>query len=414
MIRIRIFCYIIIFMCSSLIFSGCFSKKSSQSSSMFKHHYITRDLPGDANTRYGIPALADLDNDGDLDYVFSTTLDRVYWFEFDAQNWIKHVVGEIPTYQLGGNSMDVDNDGWIDIVAGGYWFRNPQNPGSEPFTRYAYDKSFDTSVHDMVIVDIDNDGKLDVVVHGDREGCFWYAIPDNPRKDQNWTKTTITLDGLDQNYDMHGGFFPKGIDDLDNDGDMDVVMPGRWYENQKSGQKWINHPLPWGKIGPWGLSSRSWITDMDRDGDNDIVIVDCDQSDSRAAWLENNGKKIPLFKVHLLPTTASGVRGSFHSLAVIDFDLDGDVDIFTIEQEDDGIFPEKATPRAFIWENLDGKGGEFAERVVFDELLGGHDVLIGDVDADGDMDICSKVWKKWSGNANQGKVHADFFENLSK
>jgi len=83
-----------------------------------------------------------------------------------------------------------------------------------------------------------------------------------------------------------------------------------------------------------------------------------------------------------------------------------------MEQEDDKILPKGATPRGFIWENLDGKGGEFAERVVFDNRLGGHDALIGDVDGDGDIDICFKIWKRWVDNANDGKVHADFLENL--
>jgi len=49
--------------------------------------------------------------------------------------------------------------------------------------------------------------------------------------------------------------------------------------------------------------------------------------------------------------------------------------------------------------------------VIFDGKLGGHDAMIGDVDGDGDLDIFSKVWNLWPGNANNGMEHADYLEN---
>ena len=49
--------------------------------------------------------------------------------------------------------------------------------------------------------------------------------------------------------------------------------------------------------------------------------------------------------------------------------------------------------------------------MIFDGHLGGHDALVGDVDGDGDLDIFSKVWNLWPGNANEGKEHAEYLEN---
>jgi hypothetical protein len=52
-------------------------------------------------------------------------------------------------------------------------------------------------------------------------------------------------------------------------------------------------------------------------------MVHSDQQNSGAAWLENNGKTPSGFRVHFLANRAPGTRGSFHSLALADFDEDG-------------------------------------------------------------------------------------------
>jgi hypothetical protein len=394
-----------------IFFVNCSENKKIISKELFRHHFITDGLPDEKNSRYGTPILADLDRDGDLDYALSITRGKFFWFEYDAGRWSQHTAGDIPTGQLGANILDVDQDGWIDMVTGGYWFRNPQQPKEREFERYQYDDRIETEIHDMVIADINGDMMKDVVVLGDREGCYWYSVPENPIQNLNWPRTTITLDVLNERDDIHAGFFPQGIADLDHDGDNDVVLPDRWFENNQNGSSWSKHPLPWGKVGPWGLSSRSWIVDLDMDGDNDIVIVDCDQKESRGAILENDGNIPPNFIMNPLPQPAPGKRGSFHSLALSDFDGDGDLDIFTAEQQDETILPEGAGPRGYIWENLDGKGKEFSEIIIFDQMLGAHDALIGDVDSDGDIDICFKVWPKWEYSSNSGRFHADFLEN---
>src|SRR5687767_11157741 len=66
---------------------------------LFKHHYIDRDLPVNAQGYgdYGLTALADLDNDGDRDFVIGGRArqpSRLYWFEFQsADRWVRHEVG---------------------------------------------------------------------------------------------------------------------------------------------------------------------------------------------------------------------------------------------------------------------------------------------------------------------------------
>jgi hypothetical protein len=372
-------------------------------------------MPG-KNVGIGSSALSDFDKDGDLDFAAYNRGDgKFYWFEqLGKDEWISHLAGELPISQLGCAAIDVDGDGWTDLVVGGYWFRNTGRPRAEPFLRYTYDSTIQREIHDIVIADLDGDGRKDLAVLGDVDGCFWYAIPPKPAQDADWPRTTITLEVLNDRTDIHAGIHPAGIGDLDGDGDADVFVTDRWYENAGRGRQWIERRVLFGKKGPWGLSSRSWIKDLNGDGANDIVVVDCDGQNSGVAWLENNGRKPPDFTVHYLANQAPGTRGSFHSLRLADFDGDGDDDILVVEQEDPSILPLGATPRWFLWENVSQGGGvRFEERVILDQRLGGHDVLVGDIDGDGDLDIASKIWSVWKSNGNGGAVHADWLENLS-
>ncbi|MGM0507233.1 MAG: FG-GAP repeat domain-containing protein, partial [Bacteroidota bacterium] len=278
---------------------------------------------------------------------------------------------------------------------------------------YQYDSRITSEIHDIVAADIDGDGRNEIVALGDGEGLFWYKIPDNPSQDQNWPRTTVTLDILQDNDAIHSGISPNGVGDLTGNGYADIVLPDRWLENRNGGTEWVEHDLPFAtKRGPWGLSAKSWIVDLNGNGRLDIVMTDSDQQSSQAAWLENKGGQPPVFEAHYLPQSAPGTRGSFHSLAVADFNGNGRLDIFTVDQEDPTIFPEGATPRWYIWENIGEDDPEFVERVIFDGRLGGHDAVVDDVDGDGDLDICAKTWKRWPDNANSGREHADCLENL--
>ena len=384
--------------------------------STFRHRFIAREMPG-ANVGIGASALVDLDRDGDLDFAVVNRGDKkLYWFEQKSKTeWVRHLIGELSLVQLGCATLDVDSDGWPDLVVGGYWFRNSGKPTEQPFERFRYDSSIRSEIHDIVTADIDQDGKLDIVAMGDGEGCFWYSIPKDPAHDSDWTKVSVTSDVLNDRVDIHSGFYPAGVGDLDGDGDPDIFLADRWMENRAGGKQWSPHRVFFGRRGPWGFSARSAIVDLDGDGDKDIVVTDSDGQNSGVAWLENNGKTPPGFTAHYLANKAPGTRGSFHSFRLADFDNDGDLDLLVIEQEDPSILPVGAGPRWYIWENV-SQGGAllFEERVILDNRLGGHDAWTGDVDGDGDIDIVSKIWRVWPGNGNNGRVHVDWLENLTR
>jgi len=377
-----------------------------------RHNYVATDLP-DGEWNFGTPGLADIDGDGDLDFFVGVSYGAVHWFEYEGRRtgWTRHTVGPLEQQQLGSTVLDVDGDGRVDLVIGGAWYRNPPDPVSQEFTRHVYD-SLDASIHDIVAADIDGDGDMEVVHFSPDLELAWFDIPEDPT--QEWTRHVIADESVSAG--IHGGMAPGGFGDLDGDGDVDLVLCRYWFRNDGNGASWTRFDLPFGRNGtygdgsPYGYSSRSWVADMDGDGDNDIVETDCDMALATAALLENADGEGTLWTRHDMPQTAPGDRGSFHSLAVFDFNGDGSPDIVTADQED--LLPEGAVPRVFLWENT---GGEWTEHVLADVRLGLHDFCTGDVEGDGDVDMVAKVWapRAWGGNANGNNEHVDFWENLS-
>jgi hypothetical protein len=149
--------------------------------------------------------------------------------------------------------------------------------------------------------------------------------------------------------------------------------------------------------------------DMDGDGRSEVVIADADIVESKVVVLKNADGKGGRWEP--LPVPQSFPYGSLHSLAVADVNGDGRPDIISNEQEE-LLPPGRENPRWIVWENLGGL--KFREHVVLDTKLGGHELQVGDVDRDGDIDIVSKAWgpRPWNGNA--GKMHGDLLENLLK
>ncbi len=343
----------------------------------FEYHLIDK-----AGNQMGQTSLVDIDKDGDLDWVVGQR-GAMWWFEYAGpDNWTRHDMGSGAKTDVGGCAFDIDRDGWIDQVSGTAWYRNTGKPRTQAFERY---DNGAISCHDNVAADIDGDGKLDVVACSNDKAhvvTVWYKIPDNPRA--KWIEHKI-------GKGIHGGVDPQGVGDLDGDGDNDVVRGNVWFENLDSkGTKWQEHAdlIPPGGNRPerYGLAIKTWVGDLDKDGDLDIVEAEADTPDGRVFWFENKNKA-KTWQCRLI--SLDHTNQDFHSLAVADFDNDSDLDVFS------GGGPlSKSTHEWYIWENTDAKAQSWTcHKILTNKRC--HEAKAADVDGDGDIDICSKPW---SGN----------------
>jgi hypothetical protein len=371
----------------------------------FIPHLIDTSLPV---TYYAQTALADLDNDGVLEYVVGQREGDVFWYDYHAPDrWTRHLLGTDSPSDVGGCALDVDGDGWVDFVAGGAWYRNSRRAGV-PFERIAFDAQL-ASVHDLFPSDIDGDGQAEIVSMSDRNSFRWYNIPPDPAAP--WPMTEVGAP-------VHAG---AAAGDLNGNGHLDLVRTDLWFENvHGDGTVWIAHPIgpntpPPPDFQPYFAfnATHAAVRDVNRSGANDIVYTDAEIPGGKIWWMENVSGDGEAWERHEIYNWDERTprRGAYHSLYAGDLDGDGDVDVLSCEMEAVG---GEAPPRWYIWENLDGLGGAWQEHVIFDGNLGGHAAVVGDVTGNGLPDVIAKPWRAQAGNAVGGKMYVVFLENVSE
>jgi hypothetical protein len=137
--------------------------------------------------------------------------------------------------EAGGVAVDVDGDGDLDLILGQdysgnaiWWWENPNPDFSKPWKRRHIKNSGGRKHHDQTAADFDGDGKVEFVSwnQGARQLLF-YKIPENPKQTESWTPVVIFSwrDGKE----MEG--FPSNPVDIDGDGKLDIVGGGRWFKH---------------------------------------------------------------------------------------------------------------------------------------------------------------------------------------
>ncbi|MCP4979365.1 MAG: hypothetical protein GY935_02595, partial [Gammaproteobacteria bacterium] len=158
--------------------------------------------------------------------------------------------------------------------------------------------------------------------------------------------------------------------DVDGDGDLDVLSASysdseiTWYENDGS-ENFDAHLIA-------GAYQATSVTTADVDGDGDMDVISGSSGDNKVAWYENDGSEN--FTAHTITIAANGVG----SVSTADVDGDGDMDVLSASYADDKI----------AWYENDG-AGNFTAHTITTAASGASSVSTADVDGDGDMDVIS-------------------------
>jgi hypothetical protein len=339
-------------------------------------------------------AVADFDNDGINDFCITerTNAPAVVWYRRMTNGWKKYVVEDsICFIEAGTIAFDVDRDGDMDIIAGGesktnqvWWWENPypdfDKKGS--WNRYLIRNSGGNKIHDQITGDFDGDDKPDLVfwVQGDQT-LYFTRIPDTPKILSAWKLIPVYRYYSDGQMEQHGTYPAfKDINeheglakaDIDGNGITDIIGGGMWF-------KYIGDDrFSFNSVDGAYTFSRCAAGQLIRGGRPEIILVVGDGWAPLNLYEYKDGTWVGK---EIIPRVSNG-----HSLAIIDFNGDGNLDIWNAEMT---LFDNTNAINHILLG--DGKGN-FPGEIVISRGIDLHESEIADLDGDGDLDILGKPY----------------------
>ncbi|UCH15586.1 MAG: VCBS repeat-containing protein [Bacteroidales bacterium] len=337
-------------------------------------------------------AIADFDNDGDVDLLIGNTSASgpsrpVILYKNERKGYFTKIkYGDLatqnqPRYLSTATFVDIDNDGDWDVSTPCVFY---MNDGYGVFTRELMDWGTEEDCGDQVTswVDIDNDGDLD---------CSMWSQLGEPNKlflnngDGSFTKI---LDDTLTTTPLHSICLSWA--DMDNDSDMDIFISNFSFfgdETQDNRNScFINDGGAFTMMedtmvllqDTLGSGGASW-GDYDNDGDLDLYVSTC-RGTNHLYRNEGDGNFVQL-SIDPVEAIDLGFMGSDWG----DFDNDGDLDLFVTSDLNDASFADFANFNMLFENNGDGSFSEVATGNL--KTDGGHSCTLLDYDNDGDLDI---------------------------
>ena len=315
-----------------------------------------------------------------------------------AEPWKRHTIDQSSKGADGVRLMDVNGDGLLDVATGweeGGVVRACINPG--PMKSKAEWPAVTVgrvkSAEDAVFFDVDNDGAIDVVscCEGRTRTIFVHWAPKDKTRylDESAWKT----EAFPVTANKASWMFAVPLQ-MDGKGGVDLVVASKGTVGG-GGVGWLEAPENPRNLKAWKfheLAQASWVmslrkTDMDEDGDLDILVSDRKGKNSRVFWLENSnaaGK----WKEHVIGAVGEQVM----FLDIADLNGDGRREIVVPVPKRDFIILSPPTDPREKWQE---------HRISFPAKYGtSKGACIVDVDGDGKTDIvgtCEHADKELSG-----------------
>ncbi|MCF8359047.1 MAG: VCBS repeat-containing protein [Prolixibacteraceae bacterium] len=335
----------------------------------------------------------DLNNDGTDEFIIVECTDRpsvVMYVHQERKTWEKHVI-ERRSIEAGEAAVlaDIDGDGDKDlVVAGGkseqiWWWENPHPKWntSRQWKRNYIKKSGVPLHNDIAFGDFNGDGQEECAFWN--QGCnslFIAEKPENVTRTDDWPLTEIfeyNTDGqmlqrskesvIDAGINYHEGMCTA---DIDLDGIVDLIAGGMWFK-YKDG-RYVQNIIDKGYI-----ATRVCAGQLVSGGRPEVVMITGESEGPLVMYEYKNG----VWEPEIIHRNARRA----HSLKLIDFDRDGDLDILLAEMRTIDIRDSK------IFFLLNNSNRTF-ERMDVSINFGSHNTGIGDIDGDGDYDIVAKPY----------------------
>ena len=303
--------------------------------------------------------------------------------------WVEHIVCDRSVEACYAVAADIDGDGDVDILS----TADSQEGGDEiawheqtagGFRRHIIARNTDAP-RCVDARDLDNDGDIDLVVGSAHTGnVSWFENLGGvpPRFLERILSTTAASVFRVAVADVNGDGLPDVLSASQND---DTVA---WFRNDGG-----SPPIFHRDVISAAAAGASVVYPADLDGDGDLDIVSGSRRDSALRWHENLGGASPRFVEHAIDV---GGIADPRMIDVADFDGDGHPDIV--------VAPLSGT--RFSWWQSDGQSPpRFREQLIraseHPQGLGGVDAV--DLDGDGDADIVAAFFKRqwWDGEANR-------------
>ncbi len=337
---------------------------------------------------FGSLAIGDIDGDGNDEVLLGGT-GGLLWYRPATLERGVITTGE---FHVGLAVGDLDGDGIPELIAGSLadkgagahrlcWYK-PGAALSDPWTEHVIDAAVPGGTHDILCVDIDGDGVLEVVTNGCHPGPGLWIFKPAADPTRPWTRHIV-----------QEGLFREGtsIGDVDGDGQLEIVFAGELFHAPPDGP--LSGPWIHSVIGPsFREMVRTALVDITGTGRPDVVIAESEYFDGRFAWIENRtdaGDDRP-WVVHPIDRPVYYA----HSLHARRNDANGEVRVMLAEMAEGGWrAPRNYNARVIDYVTADGGCTWTAETI--EAGRGTHQAVMADIDGDGREEVVGKEWGRF-------------------